>query len=92
MSDKVKKYVPLNASTPSQTAWALDALIAANDKLTPEIEKGAEALLRTLERRNWTYYYPTGAMLPGSVYTHYPSYNYIWPLLTLSAMVKKYGS
>ncbi|GGG54502.1 prenyltransferase/squalene oxidase repeat-containing protein [Paenibacillus radicis (ex Gao et al. 2016)] len=92
LSDKVKKYVPLNASTPSQTAWALDALIAASDKLTPELEKGAEALLRTLEKRDWTYYYPTGAMLPGSVYTHYPSYNYIWPLLTLSAMVKKYGS
>lgn len=92
ISDKVKRYVPLHTSTPSQTAWALDALTAAFPKPTPELEKGVEALLQSLERRDWTYTYPTGAGLPGSVYVHYPSNNYIWPLLTLSAIVKKYGS
>lgn len=92
LSDQVKHYVPLHESTPSQTAWAMDALIAASDRLTPELERGAEALLRSLERRDWTYTYPTGAMLPGNIYAHYPSYNYIWPLLTMSSLLKKYGS
>jgi sporulenol synthase len=92
LSDKVKRYVPLHASTPSQTAWALDALTAALSKPTPALEKGVEALLQSLERKDWTYTYPTGAGLPGSIYVHYPSNNYIWPLLTLSAIIKKYGS
>lgn len=91
LSDKLKHYVPLHASTPSQTAWALDALTAVNDKPTPAIERGVEALLQSLERRDWTYTYPTGAALPGSVYVHYPSNNYIWPMLTLSAISKKYN-
>lgn len=90
-SDKVKHYVPLYASTPSQTAWALDALIAVKDKPTPAIEKGMEALLQSLQRKDWTYTYPTGAALPGSVYVHYPSNNYIWPLLTLTSYLKKYS-
>ncbi|WP_051250771.1 prenyltransferase/squalene oxidase repeat-containing protein [Paenibacillus harenae] len=92
LSDEVKRYIPLHASTPSQTAWALDALTAVHDKPTPEIKRGAEALLQALERRDWTYTYPTGAGLPGSVYVHYSSNNYIWPLLTLSAIAKKYGN
>ncbi|MBD2869517.1 prenyltransferase/squalene oxidase repeat-containing protein [Paenibacillus arenilitoris] len=91
LSDKLKRYVPLGASTPSQTAWALDALIAVHDKPTAELGKGADALLAALDRRDWTYTYPTGAGLPGSVYVHYASNNYIWPLLTLSSLVKKYG-
>lgn len=92
LSDKVKHYVPLHASTPSQTAWALDALIAVYAKPNAAMERGVEALLQSLERRDWTYSYPTGAALPGSVYVHYPSNNYIWPLLTLSSILKKYGT
>ncbi|WP_255314627.1 prenyltransferase/squalene oxidase repeat-containing protein [Bacillus sp. FJAT-26390] len=92
LSDKVKHYMPLHASTPSQTAWALDALTAAHAKPNAAIERGVEALLQSLERRDWTYFYPTGAALPGSVYVFYPSNNYIWPLLTLSTILKKYGS
>ncbi|MGO4544351.1 prenyltransferase/squalene oxidase repeat-containing protein [Paenibacillus sp. 2TAB23] len=91
-SDKVKHYVPLHASTPSQTAWALDALIAVYDKPTPAMEKGMEALLQQLAKRDAAYSYPTGSALPGSVYVHYPSNNYIWPMLTLSTYAKKYGT
>ncbi|WP_419873848.1 squalene cyclase [Candidatus Pristimantibacillus sp. PTI5] len=92
LSDKEKRYIPLHASTPSQTAWALDALIAAHEKPTPALQKGVDALLLLLERPDWTYSYPTGAGLPGSVYINYPSNNYIWPLLTLTSVLKKYGS
>lgn len=92
LSDELKQYVPLNASTPSQTAWALSGLIAVSAKPTPEIDKGMEALLRSLQRRDWTHAYPTGSMLPGSMYAHYPSNNIVWPLLAMSSYVNKYGS
>lgn len=90
-SDQVKRYVPLRASTPSQTAWALDALIAVNDRPTPELERGAAHLLELLHEDDWPSSYPTGAGLPGYFYVHYHSYRYIWPLLALSHYVKKYG-
>jgi sporulenol synthase len=91
ISDKVRRYVPLNHSTPSQTAWALDALTAALPKPTPALERGVEALLQSLDRRDWIYTYPTGGALPGSVYVHYASNNYIWPLLALSNVWLKYS-
>ncbi|MDZ5473922.1 squalene--hopene cyclase [Bacillus sp. 31A1R] len=89
-SDMKLKYVPLYASTPSQTAWALDALIAVHEKPTPEIQKGIRFLMTSLYKNNWTVEYPTGAGLPGGFYVRYHSYNYIWPLLTLSNYLDKY--
>jgi sporulenol synthase len=89
-SDIEKKYVSLGASTPSQTAWALDALISVYDDPTDEINRGIECLIKKLHGQDWTYTYPTGAGLPGSFYIYYHSYNYIWPLLTLSHYLEKY--
>jgi sporulenol synthase len=90
-SDQHLKYIPLGASTPSQTAWALDALIAVYPKPIPEIDRGVAKLMDLLRSKDWTTDYPTGAGLPGSFYTHYESYRYIWPLLALSHYRKKYG-
>ncbi|WP_159885711.1 squalene--hopene cyclase [Paenibacillus puerhi] len=90
-SDRVKRYVPLGASTPSQTAWALDALIAVYERPVPAIEKGIQLLAALLHKDDWTTRYPTGAGLPGFFYSHYHSYRYIWPLLTLSHYKQKYG-
>lgn len=87
-SDVGKTYVPLNASTPSQTAWALDALMSVEGKVTSTIDRGVTSLLKQLKAKDWTYRYPTGAGLPGNFYIYYHSYNYIWPLLVL----KKYLS
>jgi sporulenol synthase len=89
-SDIRNKYVPLHASTPSQTAWALDALIAAYDKPTEAIHNGIAYLLENIDQNHWTIDYPTGAGLPGGFYIHYHSYKYIWPLLRLSNYRKKY--
>ncbi|SDY93193.1 sporulenol synthase [Evansella caseinilytica] len=89
-SDREKTYIPLGKSTPSQTAWALDALISVYDKPADEINRGMKCLIRKLNERDWTYTYPTGAGLRGSFYFYYHSYNYIWPLLTLSRYLKKY--
>lgn len=89
-SDRLKHYVPLGASTPSQTAWALDALIAVYAEPQPEIDQGVRQLLLQLHKDDWTTRYPTGAGLPGSFYSHYHSYRYIWPYITLSQYKKKF--
>jgi sporulenol synthase len=85
------KYVSLGASTPSQTAWALDALISVHPKPLPEIDRGIARLIPLLHTDSWTTDYPTGAGLPGTFYIHYHSYKYIWPLLTLSHYRRRYG-
>jgi sporulenol synthase len=90
-SDQLMRYVPLGASTPSHTAWALDTLIAVHPKPVPEVELGIRRLLTLLHEDDWKTTYPTGAGLAGSFYIHYHSYRYIWPLLALSHYRKKYG-
>lgn len=90
-SDQEERYVPLRASTPSQTAWALDALIVVNDRPTAEIDQGIARLIAMLHEDGWTASYPNGAGLPGHFYVHYHSYRYIWPLLALGHYRKKYG-
>ncbi|MGD6781704.1 squalene--hopene cyclase [Sutcliffiella horikoshii] len=89
-SDIKKRYIPLNQSTPSQTAWALDALITVSETPTPKIESGIQALLSLLEADDWRSTYPTGAGIPGGYYIHYHSYKYIWPLQALSHYKNKY--
>ncbi|KAA1191626.1 squalene--hopene cyclase [Paenibacillus sp. B2(2019)] len=90
-SDRFLKYVPLGESTPSQTAWALDALITIQPKSTAAVEKGIERLMMSIHEEDWKTSYPTGAGLPGNFYSNYHSYRYIWPLLTMSHFRKKYG-
>ncbi|MCR2806410.1 squalene--hopene cyclase [Paenibacillus soyae] len=90
-SDKQGHYVPLGASTPSQTAWALDALLAASPAQSAAIEKGVHRLCELLHEDDWASVYPTGAGLPGNFYMHYHSYRYIWPLLALSRYRERIG-
>ncbi|MBN8234878.1 squalene--hopene cyclase [Halobacillus kuroshimensis] len=85
-SDQNGTYSPLGNSTPSQTAWALDALLSVYKKRTPVIDQGVSSLLKQLKNNDWSTRYPTGAGLPGNFYIHYHSYNAIWPLIAL----KKY--
>lgn len=90
-SDRIMRYVPLGQSTPSQTAWALDALIAVSPQPTAEINLGICRLAALLHDGGPMAAYPTGAGLPGNFYTHYHSYRYIWPLLTFSHYKQKYS-
>lgn len=46
-SDIQKRYNPLGYSTPSQTAWAADALISAAETDTPEFKKQSLGFLRS---------------------------------------------
>lgn len=91
-SDELRRYVPLGASTPSHTAWALDALIAASPSQGGAIDRGINRLCELLHEDDWLSDYPTGAGLPGSFYIHYHSYRYIWPLLALSRYRERFGS
>lgn len=86
-SSKEKRFISTSFSTPSQTAWALDALIAVYDTETPAIQNGINYLL---ENSFHNIEYPTGTGLPGEFYIRYHSYHRLFPLLTLAHYVKKY--
>ncbi|XJZ25755.1 squalene--hopene cyclase [Bacillota bacterium Lsc_1132] len=90
LSDQRKRYVPLRASTLTHTAWALDALIAAADSPTPEIQQGVAYLLENIEKNEWTEEYPKGQGMAGGFYIHYHSYRYIFPLLALTQYQRKF--
>lgn len=81
-----KQYVPLPFSTPSQTAWAVHALIVCGYAKHPAVKKGIMYLLNYHSKVERTY--PTGTGLPGSFYIYYHSYNDIFPLLALSSYYK----
>jgi sporulenol synthase len=89
-SDIQGEYIPLQASTLTHTAWALDGLIAVSDHITPEISKGVNFLLKNADIDNWTEDYPKGQGAAGLFYIHYHSYRYIWPLLALSHYSQKW--
>lgn len=89
-SDSKKRYVPLNHSTLTHTAWAVDALIAAQDKPTKSIKKGIQYLLKHLNQNDWTTDYPKGQGMAGAFYIHYHSYRYIFPLVALAHYQNKF--
>ncbi|MBW5449264.1 squalene--hopene cyclase [Cohnella sp. CFH 77786] len=90
-SDRHMRYIPLAGSTPSQTAWALDALISVHETPNSAIDQGIRRLIGLLREEGGLAAYPTGAGLPGVFYSHYHSYRYIWPLLALSHYRNKYS-
>jgi sporulenol synthase len=89
-SDVEKTYTSLHRSTLSQSAWAIDALIAVHSRPIPAIHDGINYIIKSLNQIDEEKY-PTGAGLPGDFYIRYHSYPYIWPLLTLSHYKAKYG-
>ncbi|MGP7816665.1 squalene--hopene cyclase [Niallia sp. 01092] len=82
-------YVPLPFSTESQTAWAIDALIAAGEAKSETVSKGIPFLLQEVKNSN-SVDYPTGIGLPRQFYIHYQSYNKIFPLLALAHYAKEF--
>lgn len=87
LSDSARRYIPLGFSTPSQTAWAVDALIAAGLGRSLAVTRGIEALLELVDKDGIASY-PTGQGLPGGFYINYHSYRYIWPLLAFGHYLK----
>ena len=91
-SDHAKRFITLPFSTLSQTAWALDALIAVFDKPNEPMKRACSFLVRKLNTPGPAADYPTGAALPGHMYNHYESYPLIWPLLALAHYHRKFNS
>ncbi len=84
LSDRENRYVPLGASVPSQTAWAIMALIAAGEADSPAGERGMQFLIdnQTGDGR-WEERHFTGTGFPGHFYIRYHGYRQYFPLLAL---------
>jgi squalene-hopene/tetraprenyl-beta-curcumene cyclase len=79
------RFVP-NPSTPSQTAWAILALIAGGDLRSESLYNGIDYLVRTQRSDGcWDEDYCTGTGFPRVFYLAYTDYRNTFPLLALSA-------
>ncbi len=76
------------ASTASQTAWALLALLAAGERDSASTERGVEWLART-QRADGTWDEPfyTGTGFPGDFYINYHLYRLVFPVTALGRYV-----
>ncbi len=76
------------ASTASQTAWALLALLAAGERENPATERGIRWLAQT-QRPDGTWDEPwfTGTGFPGDFYINYHLYRLAFPVSALGRYV-----
>ena len=72
-------------STPSQTAWALLALLCAGEAETISVLRGVNYLLRHQnEQGYWPERHFTGTGFPRVFYLHYQGYSHYFPLWALA--------
>ncbi len=84
----VGRFIP-NPSTPSQTAWAVLALLAGGDVRSESLYNGVNYLLRTQRADGtWAEDFSTGTGFPRVFYLCYTEYRNMFPLLALSAFAK----
>jgi len=84
-----KKYVPLENSVASQTAWAIMGLLAAGEGHSVEVKKGIEYLLNHQNSEgSWNEKNYTGTGFPGHFYIRYHGYRHYFPLLALGKYEK----
>jgi squalene-hopene/tetraprenyl-beta-curcumene cyclase len=85
-------FVPAH-STPSQTAWAILALLAGGDTTSHSLQKGVEYLMETQKSDGgWDEDLSTGTGFPGVFYLKYHLYRNSFPVLALSAYLKSKGA
>lgn len=71
-------------STPSQTAWAIMALIACMEEKSPEVSRGVQYLIRTQSLDGtWEESNFTGTGFPKHFYIRYHNYRNCFPLMAL---------
>src|SRR6201987_2557197 len=76
-------------STPSQTAWAILGLLAANDIRSDSVARGIAYLLRTQRKDgSWDEPFFTGTGFPRVFYLMYHLYRDYFPLLALTTYAK----
>ncbi|MCA1594931.1 MAG: squalene--hopene cyclase [Chloroflexi bacterium] len=84
--DGVRRHGP---SMPSQTAWALMALIAAGEHRRTAVHRGIEYLLRTQQPDgNWAESNYTGTGFPRVFYLKYHLYRLYFPLFALGMFAR----
>ncbi len=82
------RFMP-NASTPSQTAWAILTLLAGGDIRSESLYNGIEYLIRSQRPDGtWNEDYSTGTGFPRVFYLCYTEYRNMFPLFALSTFVK----
>lgn len=91
-SDIVRKYVPLTFSTPSQTAWAVSALITASTSPSPSpaILRGIQHLLKAYPPSSEASDYPNGNGYSKFIYFQYSVTSLTGPLFALKRYQKKW--
>ncbi|MDP9849757.1 squalene--hopene cyclase [Streptosporangium lutulentum] len=78
-------------STPSQTAWALLALLAAGER-SPAVRRGVEWLVSHQRADGtWDEPYFTGTGFPGDFYINYHLYRLVFPISALGRYVRSGG-
>jgi squalene-hopene/tetraprenyl-beta-curcumene cyclase len=79
----------VGVSTPSQTAWAIMGLLAANDTRSDCVARGIAFLLRTQKKDGaWDEPLYTGTGFPRVFYLMYHMYRQYFPLIALTAYKK----
>jgi squalene-hopene/tetraprenyl-beta-curcumene cyclase len=79
----------IGPSTPSQTAWAVMGLLAANDTRSDCVARGIAYLLRTQRKDgSWDEPYYTGTGFPRVFYLKYHMYREYFPLIALTTYAK----
>ncbi|MEU3414174.1 squalene--hopene cyclase [Streptomyces sp. NPDC006658] len=77
-------------STPSQTAWALLALLAAGERDSTMVRDGIRWLTeRQTEEGTWEEPQFTGTLVPRAVAGHYEYYGHVFPLMALGRYVQR---
>ncbi len=79
----------IGPSTPSQTAWAVMGLLAANDTRSESVAKGVAYLLKTQKPDgSWDEAWYTGTGFPRVFYLMYHLYRQYFPLIALTTYKK----
>jgi squalene-hopene/tetraprenyl-beta-curcumene cyclase len=84
-------FAGVGASTPSQTAWALLALEAADLAGHLACSRGASYLRVTQEDGTWKEPFFTGTGFPRDFYLNYHMYRHLFPLLALGTLQRRAG-
>ncbi|MED7928416.1 squalene--hopene cyclase [Nonomuraea sp. LP-02] len=82
-------WIGRGASTASQTAWALLALLAAGER-SPAVENGVRWLVEHQRPDgNWDEPYFTGTGFPGDFYINYHLYRLVFPISALGRYLSR---